>query len=66
MLDIQLDPDRNMIRGLLVAANFLVDLTIRQEIGGLWRQQDVVDPNAIVLVPRASLIIPERVLLGCL
>ena len=38
-----------------------VDAGIDQPVGGLRRQQQVVDANAVVLLPGAGLIIPERI-----
>src|SRR3546814_7788626 len=49
---------------LLAAARGSIDAARRQPVGGLGRQQQVVDPQAVVLRPGAGLIIPEAVLIG--
>ncbi len=42
----------------------LVDPDATQPVAGLRRQQQMVDPDAVVLLPGAGLVIPERVLAG--
>src|SRR5579871_4173016 len=50
-----------MVGGLVPAAHMLVDLRLDEAIGGLWRQQQMIDADAVVLLPGASLIIPKGV-----
>ncbi len=50
-----------MVRGLFLAAGLRFDLAVGQQIGGFGAQQEVVDADAVILVPRASLIIPETI-----
>ena len=50
-----------MVGRLFTASNVLVDLTVLQQVRSLWRQQEVVDADAVVTVPGARLIIPERI-----
>ena len=50
-----------MVAGLLAAAIFLVDPGVEQPVGGLRRQQRMIDADAIVLLPRTGLVVPERV-----
>ena len=47
-----------MIRGFLAAAHRLVDAGIAHQVGGLRRQKQVVDADAVVALPRAALEIP--------
>ena len=42
-----------------------VDAGIDQPVGGLRRQQQMIDADAVVLLPGAGLVIPERVEVGC-
>src|SRR5215831_12459368 len=60
-LDVQLDKDRHVIRGLLPAARRGIDLARLQPICRLRREQQVVDAQALVLLPGAGLIVPEGV-----
>src|ERR1043166_3837167 len=60
-LDIQVDPDRHVIGGALPGAHVLVDAGGEEPVGRLRRHQHVVDADAVVLLPGAGLIIPERV-----
>ena len=50
-----------MVGGLLPAAGVLVDAGGDEPVGRLRRGQDVVDADAVVLLPGARLIVPERV-----
>ena len=59
-LDIEVDVNRDVVGGLLPAAHMLVDAGGDQPVGGLWRHQDMVDADAVVLLPSARLVIPER------
>ena len=63
-LDVQLDPYRHVVRGLFAAAHMGVYLTICQQVSGLGRQQKVVNPDAVIAVVGARLVIPKRVLFG--
>jgi hypothetical protein len=38
-----------------------VDADLDQSVGRLWRQQEMIDPDPIVLLPGAGLLVPERV-----
>src|ERR1700733_5813606 len=60
----QFDAYRRMIGGLIAAAHFLVDRHGLQSVCGLRRQEKMVDADAVVLLPGARLIIPERVEAG--
>ena len=60
-LDRQIDPDRHVVGRLLPGAHVLVDARRGEPVGGLRRQQQVVDADAPVLLPGAGLIVPERV-----
>jgi hypothetical protein len=51
-----------MIRRLLPGPHIAVDADIGQPVAGLRRQQQMVDPDAPVLLPGPGLVIPERVL----
>src|ERR1700690_1410473 len=55
------DPDRNVIRRLLLGPHRLVDRGRDQPVGGLWRQDEVVDADPVVTLPGAGLVVPERV-----
>ena len=57
----QLDANRRMVGRFVAPAHVLVDRDRLQPIGGLRRQKQVVDAKAVVLLPRARLIIPERI-----
>ena len=58
--DGQLDPDGHVVGWLFPAAGEFVDAGRSKPIGCLGRSQDVVDADAVVLLPGAGLIIPER------
>ena len=58
---VQIDLDRHVVGRLVPAAHMLVDAGIDEAVGRLRRQQQVVDADAVVLLPGAGLIIPERV-----
>src|SRR5437588_241510 len=58
-VEIQLDPDRNVVGRLLPGAHVLVDAGGDEAVGRLRRQQQVIDPDTVVLLPGARLIIPE-------
>src|SRR5438132_110548 len=59
--DVELAPHWDVVRRFGPATFGLVDADGGQVIGGLWRQQQMVDPEAISLLPCAGLIIPEGV-----
>ena len=50
-----------MVRGLFAGADIGIYLTVLQQVGTGWRQQDMVDSNAVVAVPGPGLIIPETI-----
>src|ERR1700722_16364705 len=60
----QIDPDRRMVRSLVAPAHLLVDRHRLQIVGGLRGQEQMVDPDAVVLLPGARLIVPERIEAG--
>ena len=37
----------------------MLDAAGREPVCGLWRQQQVINPNAVVFLPGAGLIVPE-------
>ena len=51
-----------MIGRLLPGPHIAVDPDLEEAVAGLWRQQQMIDPQALVLLPGAGLIIPEGVL----
>ena len=63
-LDIQIDPDRHVVGRLLPGRGRACRCRRGQPVGGLRRQQQVVDADAVVLLPGAGLIVPERVEAG--
>ena len=63
-LDIQIDIDRHVVRGPLPGADMLVDASGGEPIGRLRRQQQMVDPDAPVLLPGAGLVVPKGVEAG--
>ena len=60
-LQIELDPDRNMVGWLFPGAHMLVDAGGGQAVGGLRREQQMIDADAVVLLPGAGLVVPERI-----
>ena len=48
-----------MVRRLLAPAHHAVDLRLAQTVGGLRREQEMVDTDAVVALPGAALIVPE-------
>src|SRR5579883_1186489 len=58
---IEIDADRRMVGGFIAAAHFLVDRDARQPIGGLRRQQQMIDADAVVPLPAEGLEIPKRI-----
>src|SRR5262249_15470726 len=62
--EFEIGPDRNVIRRLLPAAHVLVDADGDQPIGRLRRQQQMIDADAVVLLPGAGLVVPKRVRAG--
>src|SRR5262245_5880960 len=59
--NLYLDPDRHMVGRLLPSARKAIDACGGDSVGGLRREQKVIDADAIVLLPGAGLIVPERV-----
>src|SRR5690242_4988846 len=64
LLEIEATPDRRVVGRLIEAARLAVDLAITEAIGGLGREQQVVDAQALVALPAARLIIPEGIAMG--
>src|ERR1700730_1704129 len=60
----QFDAYRYVIRGSFVAARFLVDGNLDQPIRRSRRKQLMIDPNAVVALPSARLVIPECIKSG--
>src|ERR1700734_664521 len=60
----QLDPHRRVVGGLVAPAHLLVDRDRLQFIGSLGGQKQMVDADAVVLLPGARLIIPKGVEAG--
>ena len=58
---IEVDPDRNVVGRLFPGADVAVDADIGELIAGLGRQQQMVDAQAVVLLPGPGLIVPEGV-----
>ena len=50
-----------MVRGLFQRAHMFVDGEAGQSIRCLWRQQQMVDAQAVVPLPGAARVVPERV-----
>src|SRR5277367_909904 len=60
----QVDPHGRMVGSLVAPAHLLVDRDRLQLVRGLRRQEQVVDADAVVLLPAARLIIPKAVEAG--
>src|SRR5271169_3180143 len=60
----QVDSHGRMVGGLVASAHLLVDRDRLQLVGGLRRQEQMVDADAVVLLPGARLIIPKAVEAG--
>ena len=61
---IKINPDRDVVGRLLPAAHIAIDADIDEPVAGLRRKQQVVNPQAPILLPAAGLIVPEGVLAG--
>src|SRR5947208_1095292 len=57
--DCEFDDHRHMVGGLFPGADMTIDPRADQPIGSLRRKQEMVDPDTVILLPRAGLIIPE-------
>src|SRR5260370_37481364 len=51
--------DGNVIRRFFPSPHMSVDIDFDQPVGGLWRQQNVVDADAVVLRPVTALLVPD-------
>src|ERR1700722_16982909 len=60
----ELHDDRRVIGGSLLGPRTAIDLAALQTICQLWRQQEMVDTNAAVVLERLPEIIPESELSG--
>src|SRR5262245_43294532 len=61
LIQLRLEPHRHMVGGLLPGARMPVDAGGKKPIGRLRGGQDVIDADAVVLLPGPGLIVPERV-----
>src|SRR6185503_6683701 len=57
----QFHPNGHVVGRLLPAAGELVDAGSVEAVGRLRRHQDMVDADAMVLLPGAGLVVPEGV-----
>src|SRR5215471_1315975 len=57
----ELAPDRRVVRGPVLRPRPLVDVACGDPVRRLWRQQQMIDSQALVAVPASGLIIPESV-----
>ena len=60
-LNRQLAPDRRVVRGAVLGPRLLVDFAHRDPVGGVRRQQQMIDPQTLVAVPATGLIVPKGV-----
>src|SRR5215475_4693140 len=58
---LEYNPDGDVVGRLFPATGELVDAGRNQPIGGLRRKQDVIDADAMILLPCPRLVVPERV-----
>ena len=61
LFHIDVGVNRHVVGRLLPGPHMLVDAGAGEPVGGLRRQQQVIDADAVVLLPGAGLIVPERV-----
>ena len=61
---IQIDPHRHVVGRLFPGPHVAIDADAGEPVGGGRRQQHVIDADAVVLLPGAGLIIPERIEAG--
>ena len=54
--------DRDVVGRLVVGARALVDRGDFEAVGGGRREQQVIDADAVVLLPGAGLVVPERIM----
>src|SRR5208282_602585 len=54
-------PYRRVVRGALPAARLPRDVALLETVRGLGREQQVVDPEALVALPTSGLIVPEGI-----
>src|SRR5215472_5321880 len=54
-------PDRRVVRGAVLGPGPLVDVAGGDPVRRLRRQQQMIDPQALVAMPASGLIIPESV-----
>src|SRR6185437_14699092 len=60
-LDIEIDVNRYVVGRLVPRPHMAVDAGIDQPVGGVRREQQVIDADAVVLGPGSGLVVPERV-----
>src|SRR5690606_1984646 len=58
---VEVDADGDVVGRLFAGAHFLVDRDAAQAVGGLRREEQVVDADAVVALPGAGLVVPERI-----
>ena len=58
---VDLAPDRGVVGRFLLSPRVFVYARCREPVGGLRRQQQMVDQQAEILLPRAALVVPETV-----
>ena len=63
-LDREIDDHRHVVGRLFPSTDMPIDGRADEPVGGLRRQQDMVDADAVVLLPGAGLIVPEGVEVG--
>src|SRR6056297_3563614 len=61
ILGVELHPDRHVIRRFLASSDARVDPALLEQVGGLRRQQVMIDADAIVSIIGAGLIVPKAV-----
>src|SRR6185437_901338 len=59
--DRELAPHRHMVGRLVPATHMFVDAAGLEAIGRLRRQHNVIDADAVILLPCARLVVPEGV-----
>src|ERR1700682_4524165 len=50
-LKVEIDPDRHVIRRLFPGAHIAVAPGVAEPVAGLWRQQQMIDAQALIFLP---------------